>query len=214
MIPSEYGSTAPDVAEVVAEEVRDHEPASLVHLSTLERAREELQLGELDVLVDVLEDLVHVGPGLDELRRQPKRLRCRVRVLKAAGVGDERRVERLGELGRQIDAERAEDIAQQLPGRGCFRVDEDHVTEARVVVVVIDVERERRQLQHGRIGPDPALVRAVDGHERALGSIGGQFALQIVECEEAVFTGEWRRPGEEHHAVLAERPQCEVHGEQ
>ena len=214
MIPSEYGSTAPTSREVVAKEVRDDEPAALVHLRPLERPREELQLGELDVLVDILEDLVHVRPGLDELRGKSQSLGRRVRVLKAAGVGDECGVERLGQLGRQLDAELDEDVAQQLSRRGRFGVDDNHVAEARVVVVVVDVERERRQVEDGRIGTESALVRTVDGNERPFGDVGGQFALQVVECEEAVFTGEWRRPGEEHHAVLAERPQCEVHGEQ
>ena len=70
MIPSEYGSTAPTSREVVAEQVRDDEPAALVHLRALERAREQLQLRELDVLVDALEDLVHVGA---RPRRAPRR---------------------------------------------------------------------------------------------------------------------------------------------
>ena len=50
--------------------------------------------------------------------------------------------------------------------------------------------------------------------QRALGSVGGQLAPQVAEREEAVLAGERRRPGEEHDAVLAERPQREVHGEQ
>ena len=78
-----------DVPEVVLEEVRHDEPPSLEELRALECACEQLQLRELHRLVDVLEDAVHVGPGLDELGGEPQRLRCRVRVLEAAGVGDE-----------------------------------------------------------------------------------------------------------------------------
>ena len=67
MIPSLYGSAAPTSREVVAQEERDDERAALVHLRALERAREQLQLRELDVLVDALEDAVDVRAGLDEL---------------------------------------------------------------------------------------------------------------------------------------------------
>ena len=98
MIPSEYGSSAPTSAKSRAQEVRDDEPAALVELRALERAREQLQLRELHRLVDVLEDPVDVGAGLDQLGGEPQRLRRRVRVLEAAGVGDEPDVERLGDL--------------------------------------------------------------------------------------------------------------------
>ena len=80
--------------------MRDDDLAALEHLRPLERPREELQLRELDVLVDALEDAVDVGARLDEIGREPQRLRRRVRVLEAARVGDERDVERLGDLGR------------------------------------------------------------------------------------------------------------------
>src|SRR5262249_36000443 len=56
-----------DVAEVVLEQVRHDEPPAFEELRPLERTREQLQLRELDGLVDVPEDPVHVGAGLDEL---------------------------------------------------------------------------------------------------------------------------------------------------
>ena len=113
MIPSEYGSAAPTSAKSRAEQVRDHDPPAFVDLRPLERAREQLQLRELNRLVDALEDAVDVGAGLDELGREPERLRRRVRVLEAAGVGDERDVERLGDVRGQLDAELAEEIAER-----------------------------------------------------------------------------------------------------
>ena len=84
MIPSEYGSSAPTSVEVAAQQVRDEQAAALVELRAVERAREQLQLRELHRLVDAAEDAVHVGARLDELRREPERLRRRVRVLEAA----------------------------------------------------------------------------------------------------------------------------------
>ena len=90
--------------------MRNDDPSPLENLGPLEDAGEQLELRELDRLVDLLEDPVEVGAGLDELGGEPERLRCRVRVLEAAGVGDERDVERLGELRRQRDVERSEDV--------------------------------------------------------------------------------------------------------
>ena len=68
MIPSEYGSTAPTSREVVAQEVRDDDPALVVERRSLERAREQLQLRELHRLVDALEDTLQVGARLEQAR--------------------------------------------------------------------------------------------------------------------------------------------------
>ena len=81
-------------------------------------------------------------------------------------------------------------------------------------MVVVDVERERRAVQHLRVGPEAALVRTVDGHEHALAAVGRELAQQAVEREEAVLAGQRRRAGEVHDAVLAERLESEVHREQ
>ena len=157
-----------DRLEVVAQEVRDDDLPSLEHPRPVERAREQLQLRELDVLVHALEHTVHVGARLHEVGREPQRLRGRVRVLEAPGVGDERDVEGLGDLGRQLDAELAEDVREHLAGRRRVRDDEVHVAEARVVVVVVDVDRERRPLDEAGLGADAARARAVDRDEDAL----------------------------------------------
>ena len=58
----------PGGGEVAALEVGDDDAAALVDLRLVERAREQLELREGDVLVDVLEDPVDVGAGLDEVR--------------------------------------------------------------------------------------------------------------------------------------------------
>ena len=108
----------PDGLEVAAQEVRDDDLAALEHLRPLERPREQLELRELDVLVDTLEDPVHVGTGLDEVGCEAKRLRARVRVLEPPGVRHQRDVERLRDLRREAHAELPEDVREHLPGGG------------------------------------------------------------------------------------------------
>ena len=150
MIPSENGSTAPGLGEVLALEVGDDHAAVLEQLRVLERLADELQLRERDALVHALEDPVHVRAGLDELGREPQRLRARVRVLEAARVGDDGDVEGLGDLGRQGHAEAADHVAEDLARRRGVRDDQVHVPEARVVVVVVDVDHELRRLEELR----------------------------------------------------------------
>ena len=106
-----------DLREIRSEQVRDHDPAAFVDVRPFERPREQLQLGELNGLVDALEHAVDVGSGLHELRREPERLRRGVRVLEAAGVGDEGDVERLGDVRGQLDVQFAEEIAKHLARR-------------------------------------------------------------------------------------------------
>ena len=214
MIPSEYGSTAPTSAKSSLRRCEIDEPAARVHLGPLERAREELQLRELDGLVHGLEHLVPVRAGLDQVRGEPERLRARVRVLEAARVGDERDVQRLRDLGRELDAELREDVREDLARRGRVGDDEVDVAEAGVVVVVVDVERERRLGEQRRVRPEPLLLRAVDGDEHALGVVGRRLAVDAVELEERVLARERRLPGDEHRALLAELAQREVHREQ
>src|SRR5215470_7140694 len=62
-----------DLGEVVLEQVAHDEPAALVDCRPLERASEQLELGELNGLVDEPEDAVDIGAGLDELCGEPQR---------------------------------------------------------------------------------------------------------------------------------------------
>ena len=133
-----------------------------------------------------------VGAGLDELGREPERLRRRVRVLEPPGVGDERDVERLGELRRQLDAELGENVPQNLAGRGRVGDDEVEVAEARVVVVVVDVEGERRARTSGVVA-DALLLRAVDREEHPLGRVVRRLAHEVGERHEPVLARQRRR---------------------
>ena len=208
MIPSEYGSTA-DLGEVAAQEVRDHEPPALVDLGPLERPGEQLQLRELHRLVDLLEDVVHVRPRLDEVGREPQSLRGGVCVLEPAGVGDEADVEGFGDLGSQPDAERIEQITGDLGCRGRIRDDEVDGSEARVVVMVIDVDDERGLAEDRRVRPDAALVRAVDGEQDARLEVLRRLTEDLAERQEAVLGRERRCARKLHDHVLAQRAQAE-----
>ena len=146
-----------------------------------------------------------VGSSFDELGRQAERLRCRVRVLEAPGVRDERDVERLRELGRQLDAERGKDIAQDLPGRRRVGDDQVDVAETRVVVVMVDVENERRRGEDGLVA-DPVLLGTVDREKHPLRSVVGRLANQVVERHERVLLRQRSLAREVHHRVLAELP--------
>ena len=118
-----------DVGEVAPQQIRDDKAAAVVDLRPLERAREQLQLRELDGLVHAPEDAVDVGARLDQLGGKTQRLRARVRVLKAARVGDEGDVESLGDLRRELHLELREEVAQHLPRRGGVGDDQVELAE-------------------------------------------------------------------------------------
>ena len=101
MIPSENGSSRADIGEIGPQQIGHDNAAVLVQACAIERPAEQLELRELDRLVDPLEDLLHVGTGLEELGGEPQGLRGGVGVLEPPGVGDESDVERLGDLRRQ-----------------------------------------------------------------------------------------------------------------
>ena len=116
----------------------------------------------------------------------------------------------LDELRRELP----DHVAQHLARRRRRRIDEVDVAEPRVVVVVVDVDRERCRVQRRRVGTEPALVRRVHGHERSLGRIVGKLSAQVLERQKPVLAGQRRRPGQEHEAVLAERCQRQLGREQ
>ena len=135
-----------DLGEVFAQQVGDDEPAALERVRPLERARQKLQLRELHRLVDVLEDPVDVGARFDELGRQAERLRRRVRVLEAAGVGDETDVKRLRDLAASGRRRARGGCPDHLGGRRRVGDEQVDVAEAGVVVMVVDVDHELRAI--------------------------------------------------------------------
>ena len=214
MMPSEYGSTAPTSGKSARSRYETTTRPPSIHLGALEGACEQLQLGELHRLVDALEDLVRVGTRCHQIGSEPERLRRRVRVLEAARVGHERRVQRLRQLRREPDPELVKDVREQLSRRRRLGVDEVDGAEAAVVVMVVDVDHERC-LEQSLIG-QPCLLRTVDGEQDALRVVRGQLTEQaaLVELEEPVLRGQRRGADEHHDAVLAELLERQMSGEQ
>ena len=154
-----------------------------------------------------------VDSSFDELGRESKRLwRC-VRVLEAAGVGDERDVERLGDLRCQVDVELEEDVADDLAGRRRVSDDEVDLPEPCVVVVVVDIERERNRVEQRRGCSHALRVRAVERNEHACRRVLGQLTTEAVERQERVLGRRVGVAAEVHDAVLSERVQAELHAE-
>ncbi len=84
--------------------------------------------------------------------------------------------------GRDRDTELDEQVVEDLACRRCVSRDEADAAEPRVVVVVVDVDDERRALEEGRIRPQPALVRAVEGdHDSRSAASSGQLAPELGE---------------------------------
>ena len=65
----------------------------------------------------------------------------------------------------------AKEVGEDLSGRGRVGDDEVHVPEARIVVVVVDVDHERRALDERGVGPESALVRAVEREHDPLAGV-------------------------------------------
>ena len=156
---------------------------------------------------------MNVRTCLDELRSEPERLRGRVRILEAAGVGDERDVQRLCDLRRHVDAELGEEVAEDLARRGRVRDDEVEVPEARVVVVMVDVDHVLHAGQQPGVVTEPALVGAVDREQRPLAPVGRQLAPEPAEVHERVLRRQRRVAVEVHDAVLADLVEGELRRE-
>ena len=155
------------LGKVGAEQVRDDDSSTFIDLRAIQSACEKLQLRELHRLVDALKDAMDVRTCLDKLRRESQRLRCRICVLEPARIRHQRDVERFCHVRSQLDAQLTQEIADDFARRRCIRNHEVDVTEARVVVVVIDVDRERHTPEHLGVC-DATLVRAVERNENAL----------------------------------------------
>ena len=116
--------------------------------------------------------------------------------------------------GVSVDAELAEDVAHDLARGGRVGDDEVHVAEARVVVMVVDVDRELRLQRGHRLRADAVGLRTVDGDEHAVRDVGRHVAQQAVEPHEGVLARQRRVPREVHEDVLAELAERERRREQ
>ena len=136
-----------------------------------------------------------------------------VLVGEAPGVGDQPDVERLGDRRRQIDVEPAHQIPDDLGRAGGLPDDVVDRSEARVVVVVIDVHERLGVAQRGqRVAVE---VAAVEEDRRAALEVLRRLGGQSVEREEAVLGRQRELLGRDHHhRVLAQRAQQRLHRHQ
>ena len=129
------------------------------------------------------------------------------------GVRDQSYVESLSDVRRQFDVELAEEIAQDLARRGCVRHDQIDLAEARVVVMVVDVDGKWNAPEYLRVR-DPALVRAVHGKQNPLGDVVRPAALQARHRHEPILRRQRRVAMEHHDGVLAQLLESEIRREQ
>ncbi len=69
---------------------------------------------------------------------------------------------------------------------------------------MVDVDRERGTFERFRLGPDPALVCAVERDEHPLAPVVRELPLQLVERHERVLAGKRRLAVQVHDHVLAQ----------
>src|SRR5215475_7714586 len=203
-----------EVLEVGPEEVGDDQPAALVDRSPLRGAPYELQVRQRHTFVDLLRGVPGIHARTQQASREVVRLRSRVRVPEAPRVGHQRDVDRLGDLPGQLDAELVEDPRGDLPGRRGPVEDEVDRPEARVVVVVIDVDRKRHLVQQLCGSAHASRICAVQSQQDALGAVGWKLAQKPVEVEERQVARDSAPARQEDDAVLAEPVEPELHREQ
>ena len=109
-MPSESPSDEP-VSVVVTQQMRHRQLPVTVAVHPRERAREQLQPAEGQVLVQAAVHVVGLHAELDQLRGHAMRRGRGVLVHEAAGVGDERDVERLGDGSGELHPQ----LLRQLP---------------------------------------------------------------------------------------------------
>ncbi len=199
--------------EVLRAQRRDRELPVVEALQLREREREQRELAQRHALIEPAVDAGHVDARLDQLGGHEVRTRPRVLVHEAAGVGDQPDVQGLGDRRRGAHVEPVHQVPHDL--RRARGVGHDVVerAEARVVVVMVDVQQVRAVAQHAcGVAVD---VAAVEEHHRALRDVRRRQPDEAVEREEAVLARQRqivRR--DEHRRVLAQRLQQPVHPHQ
>ena len=107
--------------------------------------------------------------------------------MKRPGVGDQADVERLADRRRDRHAEAVHQVPHHLGRARGVRVDVVDRPEARVVVVVVDVDDQRAVVALEHLGRGAVDVAAVQEDQRALGEVRGRLGRQPLELDEAVL---------------------------
>jgi hypothetical protein len=202
------------LVEVAALEARDREHAGVVAAHARERALEQVQPAFRQVLVQAPVDLVRLDPGPDQLGRHQMRVRRRVLVHEAAGVGDEPDVERLRHLRRDLRAQLLRDPPHDLGRARGLRIDQVDGPEAGVVVVVVDVDDVGAVVLE-EVDRHPIDVPAVEEHHHALADVLRRRGEQALEAHVAVLDRKRELVRRHvHRRVLAELRHEAVHRDQ
>ena len=155
--------------------------------------------------------LLRLDARLHQLGRHLVRLRRGVLEHELAGVGHEADVQRLGERLVELDAELAGERVDDLRRARRLRHDQVHVPEARVVVVVVDVDyADAVGLQE--LNRHPVHVPAVKEYDKTLGEVLRRLVQNVVEPHAPVLVRERELVrAHVHHGVLAELLHQQLH---
>ena len=193
MIPSEYGSSAPTSAKSSARQVRDDEPAALVDLRVVERAREQLQLRELHRLVDLRKTPWTSAPASTSSAASRSAFGVVFAYWKRPVSVTSATYSASAISGVSGDVERAEQVADDLGGRRGVGDDQVDGPEAGVVVMVVDVDARAAPARASRVGAEPAPLAQSSASSTRSAGIVGSVAAQLAERQEAVLAGSGRR---------------------
>ena len=197
--------------EVVDRQVGDGQRAAVEALHGAQRTREELDAAERQALVQALVDHLRLDAGRDQLRGHHVRGGCGVLEHELARVGDQRDVERLRERLGDLDVQLAGQGVDDLGGARGVPLDQVHVAEARVVVVVVDVHDAHAGAAQ-ELDRHAVDVAAVEEDDQALLEVGRRLAEDVVERHVPVLARQRELVlRHEHHRVLAELLEDELH---
>ena len=154
-----------------------------------------------------------VDAPLPEIGGDPEGRRGGARVLEAAGIGDDARIEGGGLLGVRDPAHPPDQLEDQLAGRCGPGVDEVDVAEAEVGCMVVEVDAGARGLEHTQQQVEARVLGAVHREEH-LGRRRRVTADEIQAGEEGVLGRHTKlRAPPPHPDPLAQPAQVEADAE-
>ena len=205
MIPSEYGSAAPTSAKSSRSEIGDDDAGRPRRPAPLERAREQLQLRELDRLVDPLEDRCTSAPASTSSAARRSDFGVVFVYWKRPVSVTSAMYSASAISGVSSTPSSREQVAQHLAGRR--RVGDDQVDVAEAACCR-GGGRCRSRAARARAAPDPAPMRRSFAQSTATSTrspmLVRQLAEQPVERHEARTRRQRRVAREVHDDVLAE----------
>jgi len=129
-----------------------------------------------------LRDRVGCSPGVDQIRRRSERLRGRIPVSEAAGVGEDGRVEVRRRVAGDRQTHRPEQAEDHLSCRGRLRLDPVQVAEPRVSHVVVHVQDHRTRPSSVEQTTRPAEGGGVHHQVTAIVVIPGQHPQHLARA--------------------------------